>query len=196
MIERLGRCGALHAGDQILAVGEFRMDNGEMSVQEATRLLRNYSGDVVKMIIAPSCGLQRRGNDSGGSRRTLLPPPSPRPSNSSSSSSTLAKRKHSSGRNKMNRATQRVESFSSSASVRMETSSMASSSSAAAANYSCWSPTSASGAPCGVMLSHPQLVSVTLQIDCRGSYGLALGQSQDHEGPVVLNVESNSPGDR
>jgi len=186
------RCGALHAGDQILALGEFRLDDGEMGVQEATRLLRNYSGDVVKLIIAPSGGLQRRSNDSGGSRRTLLPPPSPRPSNCSSSSSTLTKRKHISGRNKLNRMMHRVESFSSSASVRIETLSVGSSSSSPHP----WSPTSTSGGPCGVMLSHPQLVSVTLQIDCRGSYGLALGQSQDHEGPVVLNVESNSPSDR
>ena len=196
------RCGALHPGDQILAVGEFRMDGGEMGVQEATRLLRSYSGDVVKLIIVPSVGLQRRGNEASGSRRTLLPPPSPRPSNNSScGSSTLVKRKHASGRNKLNRVMQRVESFSSSASIRMETSSVGSSSCpapvGAGPTYSCWSPTSPSGTPCGVaVLSHPQLVSVTLQIDCRGSYGLALGQNQDHDGLVVLNVESNSPSDR
>ena len=51
---------------------------------------------------------------------------------------------------------------------------------------------------CGqIQLSHPESVSVTLQIDCRGSYGLTLAAGNDpQEPPVVLAVEPSSPADR
>ena len=48
------RCGALHPGDQILAVGDVRLDGpGGVDVQEVARLLRsNNGGDVVKLIVS------------------------------------------------------------------------------------------------------------------------------------------------
>ena len=48
------RCGALHPGGQILAVGDVRLDGpGGVDVQEVARLLRsNNGGGVVKRIVS------------------------------------------------------------------------------------------------------------------------------------------------
>ena len=69
-------------------MGDVRLDDyGELGPQEATRLLRNYAGDVVKLILVPAAPVaQRGGASSAGSRRNLHhlpptpPPASPRPS--------------------------------------------------------------------------------------------------------------------
>jgi hypothetical protein len=183
------RCGALHPGDQILAVGDVRLDGANgVDVQEVARLLRsNYSGDIVKLIVAPSgMGHHRSRNVSsehGGSRRALLPPPSPRPSQCGTLRSRL------SSRTKSRSGIQRMENCL----TRLETASVASSGQSGSSKGSMNSPSTSHGR---VMLSHPEWVTVTLQIDCRGSYGLALGRATDHEAPVVINVESNSPCDR
>ncbi|XP_046453439.1 glutamate receptor-interacting protein 2-like isoform X2 [Daphnia pulex] len=181
------RCGALHPGDQILAVGDVRLDGPSgVDVQEVARLLRsNYSGDVVKLIVAPSGMLGQRRNGEHGSRRGLLPPPSPRPSLNGTMRSRL------SSRTKSRSGIQRMENCS----TRLETASVASSGQSGSSKGSC-SMSSPSTSHGRVMLSHPEWVTVTLQIDCRGSYGLALGRAPDHEAPVVINVESNSPCDR
>lgn len=163
----------MQAGDHILAIGDIRLDGpGTVDVQEAARLLRGDS--LVKLVVMTP---RRSAGSEHGSRR-LLPPPSPRPSNAG----TL--RSRTSGRSKTGGRIQRVDSVS--------TASVASSGSN---KSSCVlnSPTPARGR---VMLCHPEWVTVTLQIDCRGSYGLALGQSPEHEAPIVLSVESNSPCDR
>nr|CAH0110201.1 unnamed protein product [Daphnia galeata] len=183
------RCGALHPGDQILAVGDVRLDGANgVDVQEVARLLRsNYSGDIVKLIVAPSgMGHHRSRNVSsehGGSRRALLLPPSSRPSQCGTLRSRL------SSRTKSRSGIQRMENCS----TRLETASVASSGQSGSSKGSMNSPSTSHGR---VMLSHPEWVTVTLQIDCRGSYGLALGRATDHEAPVVINVESNSPCDR
>lgn len=171
-----------------MAVGDVRLDGPSgVDVQEVARLLRsNYSGDVVKLIVAPSGMLlgQRR-NGEHGSRRGLLPPPSPRPSLNGTMRSRL------SSRTKSRSGIQRMENCS----TRLETASVASSGQSGSSKGSC-SMSSPSTSHGRVMLSHPEWVTVTLQIDCRGSYGLALGRAPDHEAPVVINVESNSPCDR
>lgn len=181
------RCGALHPGDQILAVGDVRFDGSAgVDVQEVTRLLRtNYNGDVVKLIVAPAGMLQRRNGEQGSRRGLLLPPPSPRPSQCGTIRSRM------SSRTKSRSGIQRMESCS----TRLETASVASSGQSGSSKGSCslGSPSTSHGR---VMLSHPEWVTVTLQIDCRGSYGLALGRAPDHEAPVVINVESSSPCDR
>jgi hypothetical protein len=172
-----------------LAVGDVRLDGANgVDVQEVARLLRsNYSGDIVKLIVAPSgMGHHRSRNVSsehGGSRRALLPPPSPRPSQCGTLRSRL------SSRTKSRSGIQRMENCS----TRLETASVASSGQSGSSKGSMNSPSTSHGR---VMLSHPEWVTVTLQIDCRGSYGLALGRATDHEAPVVINVESNSPCDR
>ncbi len=135
---------------------------------------------MVKLIIIPAAAGHRRCSEQG-SRRNLLPPPNPRPSQCSTLNG-LRNRINSGSRSKGHRILQRVGSCNSSS--RMETASVGS-----ASTQSSWGPPSAS---CGVMLSHPELVSVTLQIDCRGSYELTLEQAQDYESPIVLNVEANS----
>ena len=178
------RCGALHVGDQILAVGDVRLDSGaENATQEAMRLLRNYSTDSVKLIIVPCSNAQRRQIEAG---RSKLPPPSPRPSHCGTLNG-LRNRMNSGGggggRTRNARILQRVDSCTSSS--RVETASVAS-----ASTQSSWGQTSA------VMLSHPESVQVTLQIDCRASYGLTLGQVQGVEVPVVVSMEANSPSER
>ncbi len=175
------RCGALHPGDQILAIGDVRLDGpASVDVQEVARLLRsNYGGDVVKLIVAPA-GMGQRRNSDHGSRRGLLPPPSPRPSQTGTLRSRVSRTKSRSGR---------LESCSN----RLETASVASSGQSGSSKGSCAINSPGHGR---VMLSHPEWVTTTLQIDCRGSYGLALGRATDHEAPVVINVESSSPCDR
>lgn len=184
MNSNIGRCGALHPGDQILAVGDVRLDGpAGVDVQEVSRLLRsNYGGDVVKLIVAPAGMTARRSEH--GSRRALLPPPSPRPSQTGTLRSRASRTKSRSGLQRMD-----------SCSTRLDTTSVASSGQSGSSKGSCAlnSPSANHGR---VMLSHPEWVTVTLQIDCRGSYGLALGRAPDHEAPVVINVESNSPCDR
>lgn len=156
-----------------------------MDAQEVTRLLRsNYNGDIVKLIVAPAGTIQRR-NGEQGSRRGLLPPPSPRPSQCGTLRSRL------SSRTKSRSGIQRMDSCS----TRLETASVASSGKSGSSKGSC-SLNSSSTNHGRVMLSHPEWVTITLQIDCRGSYGLALGRTPDHEAPIVINVESNSPCDR
>lgn len=180
-----GRCGALQTGDQILAVGDVRLDGpGGVDVQEVVRLLRsNYGGDVVKLIVAPAGMAQRRSEH--GSRRALLPPPSPRPSQTGTLRSRASRTKSRSGLQRMD-----------SCSTRLETASVASSGQSGSSKGSCVVNSPSSSSHGRVMLSHPEWVTVTLQIDCRGSYGLALGRAPDHEAPVVINVESSSPCDR
>ena len=181
------RCGALHPGDQILAVGDVRLDGpGGVDVQEVARLLRsNYGGDVVKLIVSPAgMAIQRRSSDHGSRRGLLLPPPSPRPSQTGTLRSRVSRTKSRSGR------------LESSSSIRLETASVASSAQSGSSKGSCPMNSPSSNGHGRVMLSHPEWVTVTLQIDCRGSYGLALGRATDHEAPVVINVESSSPCDR
>ncbi|KAI9556182.1 hypothetical protein GHT06_018756 [Daphnia sinensis] len=182
------RCGALHPGDQILAVGDVRFDGSAgVDVQEVTRLLRsNYNGDVVKLIVAPAGMMQRRNGEQGSRRGLLLPPPSPRPSQCGTIRSRL------SSRTKSRSGIQRMESCS----TRLETASVASSGQSGSSKGSCSLGSPSASHHGRVMLSHPEWVTVTLQIDCRGSYGLALGRAPDHEAPVVINVESSSPCDR
>ena len=162
------RCGALHPGDCILAVGDVRCDGVDIDLREVARLLQNHHGDVVKLIVAPAgMAASRRSSDQGSRQR--LPPPSPRPSQ------TGTLRSGRSGRTAKSRL------------QRSDTASLASSSGQSAGSVKVMAP---------LLLSHPEWVTVTLQIDCRGSYGLALGRASGHDSPVVINVESASPCDR
>ena len=203
------RCGALQSGDQLLAVGDVRLDvSTELGIEEVNRLLNSCSGgEIVKLIIAP-VGQQQYNKRSSehGSRRLLLPPPSPRLNSSTIISSNL----NGSGTLRSNRTT--ASSCRTSKSTKSERAAaavaavvhhrmtdMSGSSSSVALRFETASVASSGGSNGSLplsRLSHPEWVSVTLQIDCRGSYGLALGRITGHDAPVVLNVEANSPCDK
>lgn len=178
----------MQPGDQLLAIGEFRFDSGcdPVSIQEAIRLLKTSSGDVLQMVICPA-GAGSQNLRSSRSRFLLS---SPRPSNSG----TLRNRA-------MSRTNTHKSNGGGSSSSVLDSRSLASSTSGR------------------FRLGHPEWVSVTLQIDCRGSYGLALGRAgpavtSSSSGslvtelpgnahyhhrklePIVINVESASPCDR
>jgi len=179
----------LQPGDQLLAIGEFRFDSGcdPASIQEAIRLLKATSGDVLQMVISPA-GAGSQNLLRSSRNRFLLS--SPRPSNSG----TLRSRA-------MSRTNTHKSNGGGSSSSVLDSRSLASSTSGR------------------FRLGHPEWVSVTLQIDCRGSYGLALGRAgpaatSSSSGslvaelpanghyhhrkpePIVINVESASPCDR
>ena len=179
----------------------------ELSVEDVDRLLRNCSSggqEVVKLIIAPVVSqYSSKRSSEHGSRRLLLPPPSPRlnsstvvSSSNNINSGTLRSNRTTASSCRASKSTARsvggvhqrigadIGGSSSSVALRLETASAASS----GCSNSSSSPRS--------RLSHPEWISVTLQIDCRGSYGLALGRISGHEAPVVLNVEANSPCDK
>ena len=191
-----------------MAVGDVRLDvSSELSVEDVNRLLNSCSGsEVVKLIITP-VGQQQYNKRSSehGSRRLLLPPPSPRLNSSTiissnlNGSGTLRSNRTTASSCRTSKSTRSERAAAAAAAVHHRMADMSGSSSSVALRLETASVASSGGSNGSLSLSrlsHPERVSVTLQIDCRGSYGLALGRITGHEAPVVLNVEANSPCDK
>ncbi|XP_075525445.1 glutamate receptor interacting protein isoform X1 [Dermacentor variabilis] len=69
------RCGALHVGDQLLAIDGTRVD--QMTAAEAMQLLKMAVGDVIRLEILPISQMALRKCPSTQSKRSGAPPPPP-----------------------------------------------------------------------------------------------------------------------
>ncbi|CAN8025283.1 unnamed protein product [Ixodes persulcatus] len=70
----VGRCGALHVGDQLLAIDGTQVD--QMSPAEAMQLLRMSVGDIIRLEILPISQMAlRRWPSSSHSKRGAMPAP-------------------------------------------------------------------------------------------------------------------------
>ncbi|XP_075729407.1 glutamate receptor interacting protein isoform X2 [Rhipicephalus microplus] len=69
------RCGALHVGDQLLAIDGTRVD--QMTAAEAMQLLKMAIGDVIRLEILPISQMALRKCPSTQSKRSAAPPPPP-----------------------------------------------------------------------------------------------------------------------
>ncbi|KAL3202575.1 hypothetical protein MRX96_042396 [Rhipicephalus microplus] len=72
---RRHRCGALHVGDQLLAIDGTRVD--QMTAAEAMQLLKMAIGDVIRLEILPISQMALRKCPSTQSKRSAAPPPPP-----------------------------------------------------------------------------------------------------------------------
>ncbi|XP_023709874.1 glutamate receptor-interacting protein 2 isoform X2 [Cryptotermes secundus] len=180
------RCGALHVGDQILAVDETRVDGVTTTAADVMQLLRNVNSAHITLEILPlsqlNCGW-RLSENSVRSRGFLGPKcntgglhsPSPSPSGFS----TLNSRHH------------RSRQYSHPHHPRLNRLGKADSNST-----SCHDTASLPGSYSGGVLCHTETLHVTLQPDLHG-YGLSVVNPDSSSPAVVISsIDPGGPADR
>lgn len=177
------RCGALHVGDQILAVDDTRVDGATMTAVEVTQLLKNSASAHITLEILPlsqiNCGWRLSENSVrsrgflGPKCTTGLHSPSPSPSGFSTLNSRHRSRHHHHHHPRLNRAGK-----------------------ADSNSTSCHDTASLHGSYTGGILCHTETLHVTLQPDQQG-YGFSVvSPSSDSPAIVISNIDPGGPADR
>ncbi|XP_069674569.1 glutamate receptor-interacting protein 2 isoform X2 [Periplaneta americana] len=179
------RCGALHVGDQILAVDETRVDGGSITAAEVIQLLRNTSSTHITLEILPlsqiNCGW-RLSENSVRSRGFLGPKCTTGGLHSSSPSpsgfSTLNSRHHRSRHHHHHHP--RLNRLGKSESN----------------STSCHDTASLPGSYSGGVLCHTETLHITLQPDHHG-YGLTVISPESNLSTIVISsIDPGGPADR
>ncbi|KAJ9589081.1 hypothetical protein L9F63_017626, partial [Diploptera punctata] len=171
------RCGALHVGDQILAVDDTRVDGATMTAAEVMQLLRNCTSTHITLEILPlsqiNCGW--RLSENSVRSRAALHSSSPSPSGFSTLNSRHRTRHHHHHHHhpRLNRAGK-----------------------ADSNSTSCHDTASLQGSYTGAVMCHTETLDVTLQPDHHG-YGLSvLSPNADSSSIVISNIDPGGPADR
>ncbi|CAN7948395.1 unnamed protein product, partial [Ixodes pacificus] len=179
------RCGALHVGDQLLAIDGTQVD--QMSPAEAMQLLRMSVGDIIRLEILPisQMALRRWPSSSHSKRGGAMPaPPHGYASNYDTLSSVGA---HSSRRNALPTHNQFVHSHCDEIDRVCRHARAASTSSVYGTVPACLPPSG--------QLSHTETTQVAVCADHKG-FGFTLQGDVPPSAPTIVGIDPRGPAER